>query len=728
MTWIFLSLAILASGAVVSLLLARWPRAAMIASMSALFVAGLLLAMVSLWVLMGAADAIQTSVAWSLPLGHISLGVDALSAWFLMTIGLLAACVAPYSAAYMRPFEGREPVHRFGALICVLLASLVLFVAASDTVMFLIGWESMTLSAFLLVIFHDERAEVRRGAWMYLIATHLATALFLLPLFGLLFSATHTTDFSDIAPTLQNEAKPFLTTLFFLGLAGFGAKAGFFPMHIWLPAAHPVAPTPVSAFLSGVVVKMGIYGLLRLLTWLPALPVYCGACLLGVGIVSGVMGVLYALAQHDLKRLLAYHTIENIGIIAIAIAVGMLGETANEPAAAALGYAGALLHVTNHALFKGLLFLSAGTVLHGTGTLMIERLGGLAKKTPANALLFLTGAIAICGLPPLNGFVSEWVIYAGLLTGTQQDIGASGGVPALGVFSLALMGGLALACFAKVFGVVFLGAPRDAALDAHATPLAMKLSMSGLAIACVFIGLAPGVWVPLTYGATGMPMGLEAERVGMPFQNVLDAGTRLSVMAALLVCIVVGLALFRHALRVQGRKRLGPETLPQVNTWGCGYALPDARMQYTAASFALPLMRAFRGMLWPEYNLVAPVGPFPAKSHVEMHTPDLAEHDLFVPLFRSTARIFSMYRNVTWSGLAATGMKAHDARRRAGPMQALLANMAAALRKGTIQVYLAFIVITLILLFFIEGFFTHRAVPPPAAPAPGSTAGIGIDQ
>lgn len=728
MMWVFLTLAILATGAVVSLLFARWPRAAMIASMSALFVAGLLLVMVSLQILMGAADAIRTSVSWPLPLGHISLGIDALSAWFLMTIGLLAACIAPYSVAYMRPFEGREPVHRFGALMCVLVASLVLFVSASDTVMFLIGWESITLSAFLLVMFHDERAEVRRGAWMYLIATHLATALFLLPLFGLLYSATYTTEFSDIAPALQNAAKPFLTTLFLFGLAGFGAKAGFFPMHIWLPAAHPVAPTPVSAFLSGVVVKMGIYGLLRLLTWLPPLPVFCGACLLGVGIVSGVMGVLYALAQHDLKRLLAYHTIENIGIIAIAIAVGMLGKTANEPAVAALGFAGALLHVTNHALFKGLLFLSAGNVLHSTGTLMIERLGGLTKKTPANALFFLAGAIAICGLPPLNGFVSEWVVYAGLLTGVHQNIGVSGGVPALGVFSLALMGSLALACFAKVFGVVFLGSPRDATIDAHATPLAMKLSMSGLAVACVFIGFAPGLWVPLTYGATGILTGLDADRAGMSLRNVLDTGSKLSAMAALFLCIVAGLGLFRHALRVQGRKRFGQETFPHVETWGCGYALPEARMQYTATSFALPLMRAFRGLLWPEYNLVAPVGPFPAKSHAEMHAPDLAEHDLFAPLFRGTARLFSMYRNVTWSGLPATGMNTRDVYKRSGPVKTLVANTAAALRKGTIQVYLTFIAVTLILLFFIEGFFTHRAVPPPAVPAPRSTAGIGIDQ
>jgi formate hydrogenlyase subunit 3/multisubunit Na+/H+ antiporter MnhD subunit len=700
----------------------------MIMSMSALFTAGLLLLTVSIQILAGVKDTIHTSVAWPLPIGHFSFTVDALSAWFLMTMGLLAACIAPYSVAYMRPFEGREPVHRFGALMCVLLASLVLFVCASDSVMFLIGWESMTLTAFLLVMFHDERPEVRRGAWMYLIATHLATASCLVPLFGLLFSATQTTELSNLALALKNAGKPFLTVLFFLGLVGFGAKAGFFPMHIWLPAAHPVAPTPVSAFLSGVVVKTGIYGLLRLLTLLPPLPAYCGACLLAVGIVSGVMGVLYALAQHELKRLLAYHTIENIGIIAIAIAVGMLGRAANEPAVAALGFAGALLHVTNHALFKGLLFLSAGAVLHGSGTLAIERLGGLAKKTPANALFFLAGAIAICGLPPLNGFVSEWVIYAGLITGIQQDIGASGGVPALGVFALALMGSLALACFAKVFGVVFLGIPRDAGVNVHSTPLAMKLSMSGLAMACVFIGLAPGLWVPLTYGATGILMGLEAEQVGLSFRNVLDIGSRLSVMAALFLAVAGGLALFRRVLRVQGGKRLDTNAVPQVGTWGCGYARPEARMQYTATSFALPLIRAFRGLLWPEYKWVAPAGPFPAKSHVEIHTPDLAEHDMFAPLFRGIARSFAMYRHVTWSGIPVADTTPFEIQGRVGPLRTLMASTAGALRKGTIQVYLSFIVITLIVLFLIEGFSSHRITPPATVAKPRSTVGIGMDQ
>lgn len=728
MMGVFLSLAVLALGAVLSLLLKRWPRAAMTTSMSALFLAGVLLAAVSVRVLAGASSAALADLAWPLPIGQVSLRFDALSAWFAMTMGFLAACIAPYSVAYMRPLEGREPVHRFGALMCILFASQILFVAASDTVLLLLGWESMTLSAFFLVMFHDVRPDVRRGAWMYLIATHLATAICLLPLLGLLFSATRTTAFSDIAPALQHAGKPFLTVLFFLGLIGFGAKAGFFPMHIWLPAAHPVAPTPVSAFLSGVVVKMGVYGLLRLLNWLPPLPAICGESLLVVGTVSGVMGVLYALAQHDLKRLLAYHTIENVGIIAIAMAIGMLGRTADLPAVAALGFAGALLHVTNHALFKGLLFLSAGNVSHDAGTLAIERLGGLAKANPANAFFFLAGAIAICGLPPLNGFVSEWVIYMGLFAGVQQHIGAVGGVHAFGVFALALMGGLALACFAKVVGVVFLGTRREPTAGGHAMPLAMKLSMGGLAIACLLIGLAPAAWVPLASGATGMLMGLETEHLGISLQNGLVATSRLSGMAVLLLCLTGALALFRYALRVRQRKRFDSSALPPAETWGCGYAQRERRMQYTATSFALPLLQAFRGLLWPEYKRVGPAGPFPAKSHVELHTPDLAEQDLFTPLFRGIARLFSMYRHVTWSGLPAAEVAAPDVQRRPGPVQTLMANAAVALRKGTIQVYLSFIVVTLIFVFLIESFCAQRAAPHQPSPSSRGAAGMETDQ
>jgi hydrogenase-4 component B len=521
-----------------------------------------------------------------------------------------------------------------------------------------------------------------------------------------------------------------IVTMFMLGLLGFGTKAGFMPMHVWLPAAHPVAPTPASALLSGVVVKVGIYGMLRLLAWLPPLPAACSYLLLSFAIVSGVMGVLYALAQHELKRLLAYHTVENIGIIALGIGIGMLGQTSEQPALAALGYTGALLHVTNHALFKGLLFLSAGAVQHAAGTTEIERLGGLAKRTPVNAFMFLIGAVAICGLPPLNGFVSEWLIYGSLFGGAIRGVGGSGTAAALGLVSLALMGGLALACFAKVFGVVFLGEPRDAQLHAHATPALMKIAMGGLALACLLIGVLPGLWLPLAQRVTSqLARSLPETDVEPAIRSVLAPATTLSVLAAIFVLVVGGLVLIRRHAQSRATARDRTEACPAA-TWGCGYARPAARMQYTASSFAASLIGSFRTLLWPDRSLAAPSGAFPAAGRLETHAPDIAEHDLFRPLFRAIARLFAMVRTVSWSGEvregilvpagegilaragAAEAVAAAEQGRR-GPVRTLMLAMVTALRRGSIQIYLAFIVVTLVVLFLIEALSSPPATRRP---------------
>jgi formate hydrogenlyase subunit 3/multisubunit Na+/H+ antiporter MnhD subunit len=710
-TWVLTSLAILAAAALASLALARVPRLALIAAMLGVLSASILLIVAAGSVLLGASPAAACAVDWPLPLGVVRMVLDGLSAWFLMTIGVVTGCVAVYSVPYMGSGVGRASVPAFGALLCALLAALVLVVCAADAVLFLIGWEIMMLAAFLLVAFDHDRPDVRRGAWTYLIANHIGTALCVLPLFGVLTWIAGTTEFSVFSTAASSCQMATVVTMFMLGLLGFGTKAGFMPMHIWLPAAHPVAPTPASALLSGIVVKIGIYGLLRLLTWLPPLPAACSYLLLFFAIVSGVMGVLYALAQHELKRLLAYHTVENIGIIALGIGIGMLGQTSEQPALAALGYTRALLHVTNHALFKGLLFLSAGAVQHAAGTTDIERLGGLAKRTPVNAFMFLVGAVAICGLPPLNGFVSEWVIYGSLFGGAIRGVGGSGTAAVLGLVSLALMGGLALACFAKVFGVVFLGEPRDAQSHAHATPALMKIAMGGLALACLLIGVLPGLWLPLTQRVTSqLARSLPEAGVGSAMRSVLAPAATLTTLAAIFALVALGLVMIRR--RTQARAAVRDHAEPSAAaTWGCGYARPAARMQYTASSFAASLIGGFRTLLWPDRSLVAPAGAFPAAGRLETHAPDIAEHDLFRPLFRAFARLFAMVRTVSWSGevreevvapVAAAEAVAAREHRRLGPVRTLLLAMVTALRRGSIQIYLAFIVVTLVVLFLIE--------------------------
>ena len=369
---------------------------------------------------------------------------------------------------------------------------MLLVVVARNGVLFLMSWELMSLASFFLVTLEDEKESVRRAGWIYLVAMHLGTA-FLLAMFLLLGKNAGSLDFERLSTAAAPSGVFFL-----LAVIGFGTKAGFIPMHVWLPEAHPAAPSHVSAVMSGVMIKTGIYGLLRMLTLLGPPPAWWGWTLVAIGVVSGILGVLYALSQHDLKRLLAYHSVENIGIIAMGLGVGVLGISYENPTMAALGFTGGLLHVVNHAVFKSLLFLGAGSVLHATGTGELDRLGGLLKRMPVTGATFLIGAAAISGLPPLNGFVSEFLIYLGAVAGLGSQAHIAPAWPLMSVLvvgGLALIGGLAAACFTKAFGIVFLGEPRsDEAAHAHEAGAAMRWPMVVLAGLCVLIGLAAPLW------------------------------------------------------------------------------------------------------------------------------------------------------------------------------------------------------------------------------------------
>ena len=372
-----------------------------------------------------------------------------------------------------------------------------------------------------------------------------------------------------------------------LALVGFGLKAGLVPLHFWLPEAHGSAPSHVSALMSGVVIKMGIYGLLRVVSLLGAPPAWWGWLVLIVGVLSGVLGVVWALAQHDLKRLLAYHSVENIGIILLGLGVGALGMSYHLPVVAALGFAGAILHTLNHALFKSLLFLGAGAVYRATGTRAIDRLGGLARRMPLTWVAFLVGSVAIVGLPPLNGFVSEWVVYQALLRSGAAEQGGPLRLAVLGVAGLALIGALALACFAKVDGIVFLGTSRSAeAAQAREVGKAMLGPMFALALACGVIGLAPVLVVHPAVSAGALIAGLPPDAIGAAGGEVLGA---MAWIAFLSLALVVLLALgWRASAAVRRRRPPVP-----AETWGCGYAEPTPRMQYTASSFATPLLASF---------------------------------------------------------------------------------------------------------------------------------------
>jgi hydrogenase-4 component B len=519
------------------------------------------------------------------PGGSWVIGVDPLSAVFLVAVFAVGAASVWYGTAYLAAERGHRPTWFVHAIVAVLIAALALVVSAQSIVPFLGAWEVMAIASYLLIVVEHEKAESRRAGLIYLVATHTGT-LALFAMFA--WWATRAQDWSfaalvAAAPRLAGDEAAILL----LALIGFGFKAGLVPLHFWLPPAHASAPSHVSALLSGVVIKTGIYGLLRVVTMLGTPPAWFGWMVLLLGVASGVLGVLWALAQHDIKRLLAYHSVENIGIILMGLGTGALGAAYAHPVVAVIGYAGAVLHTVNHALFKSLLFLGAGMVYRATGTREMEALGGLSRALPRTWLAFLVGATAIIGVPPLNGFVSEWLVYQGMFRAGQADQVlrlASFGVPAL-----ALIGALALACFAKVSGVVFLGSPRsDHARGVHEPRGAMVTSMLALAGACVVLGVlapagvAPALRVAAFVGHAPAEVARQATRL------VADATWIGAVSAGVFLLVAAGWLVRRLVMRRRA-VRWG-------ETWACGYVTPDARMQYTASSFAAPLLSTFGGM------------------------------------------------------------------------------------------------------------------------------------
>ncbi len=552
-------------------------------------------------------------IAWAVPGGALALGIDALSAFFLVPVFVIGAASAIYGAAYLRPHAHEKLLGMAWLWFDLLLASMALVATARNGLLFLMAWEAMALSSFFLVVFHHEREGVARAGWVYLVATHLGTA-FLLVLFAWLAREAGSLDFAR-----WSRPETGAPWLFLLALIGFGSKAGFFPLHVWLPEAHPAAPSHVSALLSGVMIKLGIYGLLRTVTLLGPPTAGAAALLVGVALVSGLFGVLLALGQHDLKRLLAYHSVENIGIIGLGLGLAWLAAGEGLVVPAALALAGGLLHVWNHALFKSLLFLGAGALGRSAGSQDLEKLGGLLRRMPRTGAAFLVGAAAICGLPPLNGFVSEFLIYLAsfkaLAGATEGPAAAAFGVAIAG---LGLTGGLAAACFVKASGIAFLGEPRsEAAARAAEAAVPMQGVMLGLSCACLLLGIA---------GPVGLAAALPPARQLLP--AALDPGGALGALvqplwtaggcgAAFALGALGLVALRRRALRGQDERR--------TDTWGCGYAAPTPRMQYTASSFAQPLTGLFSLVLRTRVESARPEGAFPGPASLSTRAADVAE-------------------------------------------------------------------------------------------------------
>lgn len=537
-----------------------------------------------------------------LPLTGSAFRLDGLGAFFLVVVGLVGCAAAIYAFAYSRQYAGRYSLRLVGVMFNLLLLALSLQVMADNALTFLILWEAMSLTAYCLVLTeHDQSGTVRAGVW-YLAMTHAGFAA-LIAMFLLLAGTDLTSSFASIRAGSSLLSPASQNAIFLLAMFGFGAKSGIIPLHVWLPMAHPVAPSHVSAILSGVVIKMGIYGLLRvLLDLMGGGPAWWGGVVLGAGAVSALLGVLYALMEHDLKRLLAYHSVENIGIILIGIGAGLIFHSYGLMTLAALGFIGGLYHTINHATFKGLLFLGAGSVLHATGTRNMEKMGGLIKRMPWTSLFFLIGSAAISALPPLNGFASEWLVFQSLLGGSNIPTPEVAVVMPLAVGMLALTSGLAAACFVKAFGISFLAIPRSPEAErAHESPASMVAGMAILALACVTLGLAPFFVVPalgrVLAGLGGLPDTQAVFTLNLSLVTPNNSSSMSPTLLAFGLLALLGLVpLVMLVFRVNRHLRV-------TDSWGCGRLGQTPRMEYTATAFAEPLRRVFAELYRPTKEL-----------------------------------------------------------------------------------------------------------------------------
>jgi hydrogenase-4 component B len=549
-----------------------------------------------------------------------ALGLDALSGFFLLVLAITAVPALVFARPYL---AGATASRAVGALTAAFLLAMTGLLAARDVITFLAFWELMTLlpAAAILVTRRDD--PVRAAVLAYLAITHLGGAGVWVAMLTL---AAHGAVGDPGALAAAGGATQTLVAV--AALVGFGTKAGFVPLHSWLPRAHPVAPAHLSALMSGVMIKVAVYGLIRVeFEWLGATPRWLGLALLAIGVVSALGGVLWALVQHDLKRLLAFHSIENVGIIALGLGASLLFARAGSSTWAAIAFGAALLHVANHAIFKALLFLGAGAFERAVGALDLDRLGGLLRRMPVTGGAFLVGSMAIAGLPPLNGFASEWLTLQSLL---HLALDRPVGVAIAGAVSLAALAAtaaLALLCFVKVVGLVLLGAPRRpecaAAVDA---PLGMRAGMVMLAGLCIAIGLVPGLILPTLAGlAPGASDDVLARHAGLAVP-----GTGSLPSAGLAVALLVVAAAL---MRARGSRRAAP-----APTWVCGQPVTPA-LDWTSAGFTKPLRLVLEALLRPRRELeVVEEGGLVQRIAYSNEIPSLGDRRLYEPAIRTGLR------------------------------------------------------------------------------------------
>ena len=563
--------------------------------------------------------AISFNLPGSFVTGNIPIRIDALSGWFMLIINLVFVTGGFYGLFYMKAYKAQQnnlTLHSISFLFQH--AALLSVCVIQNSFVFLIAWEMLALTSFLMIIFEHEHIATLKAGINYLIQAHFSIIFMMI---GFIWVASKTGSYDFEAITAYSASIPgsasFMLFIFFF--IGFAIKAGFVPFHTWLPYAHPASPSHVSGMMSGVVIKIGIFGILRMLLVVKTDYVSVGYLILIISLVSGLYGVMLAIIQHNLKKLLAYHSIENIGIIGIGIGIGCIGIGTGNQVLSTLGFAGALLHTLNHSLFKSLLFYTAGNVYQATHTMDIEKLGGLIKKMPQTAALFLIAAIAISGIPPFNGFVSEFIIYTGLYNWLSDATLLSLLAAIFSTTGLALIGGLAMLCFTKAFGVVFLGTARcELPHTCKEVPFAQLIPLYILAAMIILIGLFPMAFINLLSKPVGLFTGSVPLALNQAQVNAFNAIQPISLAAWILVLLVIGIFTIRKFALHHRKIETGP-------TWGCGYVAPTAKIQYTAGSFVRTYSKLFAPFLSIGKHEDEIHGVFPPEGKYHTHPYDEIE-------------------------------------------------------------------------------------------------------
>ena len=519
--------------------------------------------------------------------GDIPIRIDALSGWFILMMNFTVLTGILYGRRYMKHYENKSgmiPMH-FVSFILNHVSMIGIF-CVQNSLAFLYVWEMMALSSFILVVFEYKKPETLKAAINFLIQSHICI-LFITIGFIWVSSRTNSYDFNAVGQYCDSVNPAISSLLFLIFFIGFAIKAGFVPFHTWLPYAHPVAPSHVSGVMSGVMIKLGIFGILRMLLLVNQNYLSIGYFILIFSIISGLYGVILAIVQHDLKKLLAYHSIENIGIIGMGIGLGAIGIGIQNPYLAFAGFAGALLHTLNHSLFKSLLFYGAGTIYQAIHTLNIDSMGGLIKKMPQTAILFLVAAMAICGLPPFNGFISEFLIYQGFFEGIHFGSVALTTVLILSIVALVLIGGLALLCFTKAFGIIFLGSERNQSNHEVHEAEPSKLFPGYLVVLLILmIGLFPQLFIQLLINPVNLFTGSLGD--GFPVLKLTDNLQSVSLVTWTFILAIAVIAAVKKWIGRNHKTSTSP-------TWGCAYVAPNSKMQYTASSY----VRSYRKLIRP---------------------------------------------------------------------------------------------------------------------------------